>query len=148
MNFKYYDLLSHLVPGYLVYQVLIFTIDKIPDIQLLPGIAIAFILGFLVNAISSWIEGFFYWTWGGRPSDKILKGQGTHKTKLHELKKIYKSLKKESEEDNPKTAKLFEIAMRYADYSNNEKVNDFNASYAFSRALLTSLLIVSIPTIL
>lgn len=144
MNFKYYDLLSHLVPGYLIYQVLVNTIDKIPDLQILPEIAIAFILGFIVNALSSWIEDFIYWTWGGKPSNKLLKGQGTYKVKFHEFEKAYTSLKEESGENNPKTEKLFEIAMKYALLSNNKKIDDLNASYAFSRVLLTCTLTISI----
>ena len=63
MNFKFYDILSHLIPGFVVYLVyLSFTGETFDKDFVVPATAIAFILGYFVNTLASWLEDFYYWT--------------------------------------------------------------------------------------
>mgnify|MGYP001126843548 CR=1 FL=1 len=144
MNFKYYEVISHLIPGYLIYQVVVILYPDLPKIDIIPSIAIAYILGYVNNALSSWVESFIYWSWGGKPSTKLLQGKGTYKVKFYEADYARKLLKEELTDEYRSEDQLFGIAMRYSDYENSERVKDFNASYAFSRSLLISICICSI----
>lgn len=137
MKFKLYDILSSIIPGFAVYIALFiyFKIDfnTIPQI---PALALVFILGYIINALSSWIEGFLFWTWGGKPSDKMLDGKSILKIKFFQYNKVKNMLSEESESKAPRNDELFSIAMRYANSSN--RVTDFNGLYAFSRSILVS----------
>ena len=142
MKFKYYDVFSHLVPGYLIYQILIFLYEDLPDIEVLPSIAIAFILGYFVNTIGSWLENFYRYFYRGKPSMNLLKGKDIAKVKFYRSKEVRELIKNECKDENPSEEKLFSIAISYANQSDNSRVSDFNASYALSRSFLTGLLII------
>jgi len=141
MNFKFYDILSSLVPGFLLLLAILefFNLSFEKD-QIVPYTAIAFLLGFLVNTISSWLEDIYYFTWQGKPSDCLLNGKDIWKVKFYQSQKVKDLLKTETIEPNPSNDELFSIAMRYANQKDS-RVEDFNSSYAFSRSLLTCVLI-------
>ena len=142
MNFKIYDILSALIPGFLVLGAFLYigeiSFDKIPVIFLT---VFAYLIGYMINSLSSWLESILFFSWGGKPSDKLLKGEGIWKIKFYEYEKVKKMLKKESEKDKPKNDELFQIAMRYAFSSGNQRVNDFNNGFSFSRSVFVSALI-------
>lgn len=140
MNFKYYDVLSLLVPGFIIYQLILLVVQNVPEIDTVPSLAIAFVIGYFVNAISSWAENILYFTFGGKPSIKLLKGKGIRKVKFHEKEAVLKLLKQETENSSDEN-RLFAVAMRYANQSENERVANFNSIYAFSRVLLLTLII-------
>ena len=143
MNFKYYDILSFLVPGFIIYQLISITIQDLPNVEIIPSLAIAFVIGYFINAISSWLEAILFLTFGGKPSVNLLKGNNIKKVVFHEQKKAIKLLKEEVEQEDDENV-MFSVAMRYANQSENERVENFNAIYAFSRVLLLTLLIVFI----
>lgn len=141
MNFKTYDILSSLVPGFLLLMVILgfFNLSFDKD-MIVPYTAIAFLLGFLVNTISSWLEDIYFLTWKGKPSDCLLNGKDIWKVKFYQSQKVKELLKTETTKSNPSNDELFSIAMRYANQKDS-RVEDFNSTYAFSRSLLTSVLI-------
>lgn len=145
MNFKAYDILSSLIPGFLVLLVLLdifgFKYDK--DF-IIAYTAIAFLIGYVINTLSSWLEDFYYTTWGGKPSNKLLDGNGIWKVKFYEYEKAKNLLIQESQKINPTNDHLFSIAMRYANGKKDTRVDDFNANYAFARVLLTTTLVITI----
>ena len=143
MNFKYYDILSFLVPGFIIYQLISILIQGLPNIEIIPSLAIAFIIGYFVNAVSSWMENILFFTFGGKPSVNLLKGKNIRKVSFYEIEKV-KILLKQETQDNANENTLFSVAMRYANQSENERVQNFNAIYAFSRVLLLTLLVVFI----
>jgi hypothetical protein len=61
MKFKEYDILSSLIPGFIVLFVGInfLKIEYNKDI-IIPYTAIAFFMGFIVNSLSSWLENIYY----------------------------------------------------------------------------------------
>jgi hypothetical protein len=144
MNFKAYDILSSLVPGFLL-LIVILNVFGIPFNKdfIFPYTAIAFLLGFINNALASWLEDFYFMTWGGKPSDCLLDGKDVWKIKFYHVVKVKTALLTQTENTNPTNDELFSIAMRKSN-GLNTRVDDFNAMYAFSRALLTTLLFATI----
>lgn len=144
MNFKIYDVLSSLVPGYLLLVAILelFNIPFNKDL-IIPYTAVAFLLGYLVNAISSWLEDFYFLTWNGKPSDRLLNGKDIWKVRFYHSQKVKELLKNEAKQEKPSNDELFSIAMRYANQKDS-RVDDFNATYAFSRSILTTVILGSV----
>ncbi len=145
MNFKAYDILSSLIPGFIVLLVLLklFGLNYDKD-YVIAYTAIAFLIGYVVNTLSSWLEDFYYFTWGGKPSNNLLEGKGVWKVKFYEHEKAKNCLIQETQSTNPTNDHLFSIAMRYANGKKDSRVDDFNANYAFARVLLTTSIVITI----
>lgn len=144
MNIKAYDILSSLIPGFLVLLVLLSTLGFNYDKDyVIAYTAIAFLIGYIMNTLSSWLEDFYYFTWGGKPSRKLLDGKGIWKVFFYEHEKAKDLLTQESLKSSPSNDYLFSIAMRYANGKKDSRVDDFNANYAFSRVLLTTALTIT-----
>jgi len=141
MSFKTYDILSSLIPGFLLLLVLIpfFNLSFDKDL-IVPYTAFAFLFGFLVNTISSWLEGIYYLTWNGKPSDCLLNGKDIWKVRFYQSQKVIELLKAETTKPNPSNDELFSIAIQSVNQKDS-RIEDFNSMYAFSRSLLTSVLI-------
>lgn len=151
MNFRNYDILSNLVLGYILLLALLpmvgLTFEWKASIAYL---AIAYVIGYMVNAIGSWIEGFYYMTIGGKPSDFFLtpsdkkkKYSGHSRIKFYHTDEVIRMLKDELKDENASTGKMFAVAMRYSNSDETTRVPDFNAQYAFARSLLTIMTILS-----
>ncbi len=149
MNFKAYDILSSLIPGFIVLLVLLklFGLNYDKD-YVIAYTAIAFLIGYVVNTLSSWLEDFYYFTWGGKPSNNLLEGKGVWKVKFYEHEKAKNCLIQETQSTNPTNDHLFSIAMRYANGKKDSRVDDFNANYAFARVLLTTSIVITISLII
>jgi hypothetical protein len=144
MKFKYYDLLSHLVPGLVIYFVLNHEFkDDIPTITTLPLLAISYMIGYFNNTISSWLEGVYRFILGGNPIDKFIDKNGIWKVNYYNGAKVKDLLKESIGNENPTNKELFHEAMRIANAKDDPRISDFNAAYAFSRAILTNMLLVS-----
>ena len=141
MNFKIYDVLSSLVPGFLLLMAILelFNLSFNKE-MIVPYTALAFLLGFLINTISSWLEDFYFLTWTGKPSNCLLNGRDIWKVRFYQSQSVRELLKTESKNDKSTNDELFSIAMRYANQKDS-RVEDFNATYAFSRSILTTVLI-------
>lgn len=151
MNFKNYDILSNLVLGYILLVALLpmagLTFEWKASIAYL---AIAYVIGYMINAIGSWIEGFYYKTIGGKPSDFFLtpsdkreKNSGHSRIKFYHTDEVIRMLKDELKDENASTGKMFAVAMRYTNADETTRVPDFNAQYAFARSLLTTMIILT-----
>ena len=144
MKFKFYDILAHLIPGFIVYLMYLeFTGEAFDKDFVVPATAVAFALGYFVNALASWLEDFYYWTWGGKPSNRLLDGKDIWKVRFYEHKKVKTMLQEEVGDEYKNNDVLFSIAMRYTTPEVNSRVSDFNENYAFSRVILTTILIAS-----
>jgi len=140
INFSTYNILSALIPGFAILFLLYnFEYIKFDKEYMIPYTAVAFIIGYFVNTLSSWVEGLLYITWGGKPSDALLSGKNIWKVKFYGHEEARKKLNTESENDNPTNDELFQIAQRYS--SDNAKVNALANNYAFSRVILTTIVI-------
>ena len=142
MSFKYYDLLSNLVPGLLIMGVVNICFgDKIPHISEIILLAMSFIVGYLNNTISSWLEGFYRFLWGGNPINAFFNGTGIFKVPFFKGDEAKKILSGTVTTKNPSDIELFTEAMRIANDNSTSRLEDFNSMYAFSRAVLTALII-------
>lgn len=148
MNFKPYDILSTLVPGFIMLLAYLpflgFTYDK--D-YIIGYTSIAFGLGYLLNIISSLLEELYFKSWGGQPSCNLLNGKGIWKIEQFNHVKVKEDLKSKTTCLNPSNKELFTIAMRYAYTTKDNRLEDFSNSYAFSRTMLTCAVLSTIVII-
>ena len=147
MNFKYYDLLSNLTVG----MVAFYAIWKyfFPGFEMTEWVVIpaGYVVGYFLNALSSFIEPFLYTIICGKPSDKLLtpipgqKWTGTKKVKFYFPEKAVELLKKDTEDNDATPDKMFGYAMRMVNANKDSRVPDFNGHYALSRVIFTTLFI-------
>ena len=149
MNFKSYDILSSLVPGFIMLLSCLPFLGYEYDKDYVIGYtAIAFGLGYLLNTLGSWLEYFFFFTWGGMPSSNLLDGKGIKKIKVYNHESIKSSLKNKTSNSNPCNKELFNIAMRCVFTSKDNRAEDFSNNYAFARTMLTCVIFSSIVIII
>lgn len=139
MKLSLYNVLSHLIPGYLIYIVIFYCFEI--DAQFLNSLsatAVAYLIGYFVNTFGAWIESFLYWTWGGAPSLQLLEGKSCNRIKFSENNKIRKLLiEKYDVKDNSDV--LFKVAMRIS--ADGGRISSMNEQYVFSRSILISVFI-------
>lgn len=161
MNFKYYDVLSRLVVGYILLVVGLFSFNvKYNSDYTVAYFAVAFLCGYIVNAVGSLFEPLYYFTIGGKPSTRLLnenkethhwiyylfipKNNGIKKVRFYETEKVRKLLMNGLESENPSEDRLFSKAMREVNGGESSRVSDFNAHYALARTVLTAVLISAV----
>ncbi len=138
MNFNLYNLLSILVPGFLILMGIMYRLDlSQSSIPALPATALAYVIGYLVNSISGWLEGIIYWTWGGEPAVQFLKGKGCGRIRFNEVDEL-KGIITNGKDCSEK--KIFEVSSRLV--GQDEIISNMNASYVFSRVILVSSFII------
>lgn len=147
MSFKYYDLLSNLTVGIVVFYAIwkLFFLDlEISEWVVIPA---GYVVGYFVDAISSLIEPVLYRTICGKPSDKLLTpvpGQewtGIKKVKFYFTEQAIAALRKDTGDEEATTDKMFGYAMRMVNEKKDCRVPDFNGYYAFSRVIFTTVII-------
>ena len=152
MKFKYYDMLSTLLTGAVLLFVILYALKleqilKMNDFFL---ICLAYMVGYILNAISAIFEKFYYCTLGGRPSDVLLTPNpnggpvGYGRIKFYDSNKVVKMLKEETGNPDATQAQMFGKAMSYSNGNYDCRVPDFNARYAFSRVFLTLDIMITI----
>lgn len=151
MNFKYYDLLSTIIVGYFAIMAYLIISGTEYDADLsVAYIAAGYVVGYIINAVAGLMETFWYWTIGGMPSDVLLTPKagkdytGIRRVKFYHAEEAVTKLREQLNDPYANTGKMFSVAMRESNSNSNSRVPDFNAQYAFSRVLLTTLLVVSI----
>lgn len=144
MSFTIYEVISHIVPGYIVVFFLRNQLGiDITDMGGLEIVALAYAIGFVIQTLASWAENIMYITWGGKPSIQLLKGKQIWKVKFPSWKEARELLLKEAKQNRSDISEdtLFEIAKRKVDSLKYERVISFNAVYALSRAMTMSFLV-------
>lgn len=155
MEFKYYDVLSGLVVGYVLLICILFCFRiEYDENYTLAYIACGFALGYVINAIASLLEPFYFFTIGGKPSSKLLESDdkkkgytGIKKVRFYHSEEVKRRLCDELNDESASADKLFSKAMIYANSAADSRVPDFNAHYAYSRTFLTMVLIMTIMII-
>lgn len=150
MAMKYYDLLSTTIIGVVVVAAINYSFFCNSSIEGVVLVSFGYLVGNFVNAIGSLCEGIYYWSIGGKPSDKFLQkieGQswtGYRRVKFYETDAVVKALKKELDDPCASNERMFGCAMRKVNGCGDSRVPAFNAQYAWSRTLLTAVWIVEI----
>jgi hypothetical protein len=145
MKLSLYDILTKLIPGSLIlFVILQYTkVEWNADYTLIFTIG-GYIVGFLNDAASSWMEKIYFWSWGGKPSTNQLSGKYILKVRLFDFEKVRSFLIEDTTSKDPSENELFRTALRYALSADPNRVDDFINSYVFSRNVLTSFIICCI----
>ena len=154
MNFKYYDIISTLICGVVLLFVVSIVINwDISKVNVVIVLSLAYVMGYILNAVSALWEPLYYWFMGGMPSDKLLrfpepnccgkvrKYTGFGRVRFYEYEKVVKLLREELDDVDADEKKMFGKAMSYSNSNDKSRVPDFNAHYAFSRVMLTLVLV-------
>lgn len=152
MNFRLYDILAMLVQGILVTGTALFLFypDCLNGANSLYLTAVAFFIGYIINALGSWLEEFYRWLVGGKPSTTIFhpkKGKnysGAGRVRFYQVDIVSQLLCKDCNVDEVKGNEeiLFSHAKNIAEKSDNKRIQEFNATYAMSRSFLTAAIIL------
>ena len=147
MDIKYYDLLSTTIIGVIIVAAINYLFFGNMEIDGVVYLALGYLAGYFINAIGSLLENFYYKTINGMPSDKLLtivNGQnwtGCKRVKFYEAEKAIEMLKNELDDPHASKQKMFGCAMRKVNGCEDCRVPAFNAQYAWSRTILTTVLI-------
>jgi hypothetical protein len=148
-KYTYYDLVAHLVPGTLLIAVLALIPEvfgfSLPTpsssvVAVVAGLPLAYVAGQVMQALASFTQPIYYWLWGGMPSGRIAAGTST-RLRGERLNRIMAALaaRFNGPSDTPAEREdLFADAMALCNKNQLGRVAEFNASYAFHRALLTT----------
>lgn len=112
-------------------------------------LATAIVVGQVIQALGSLVEPFYYWTWGGRPSDRALKAKGKQ-TSSAQAERLRKRLANYIGADTSRPLtdqEVFLGALSLCTHKTLGRVQRFNSLYAYHRALTTLLLISTIMTL-
>jgi len=132
MNFNLYSTLSQLVPGFILFIIVVHVLKlDINAIPALPSTAVAYVLGYFINAIGGWAENMMFKSWGGEPATQLLEGKHCGRIKFSELDKLKRLVG-----ENVENKELFQTTMRLA--NGNDLVKEMNASYIFSRSIFVA----------
>jgi hypothetical protein len=149
-KFEMYDVLSVLIPGTLLVgliplcfpAVVHVTEAKFPSafaVLLLTGLAV--FLGFIVQALSSFIEPLLEYSWGGRPSRRIFsEGLGLRYLGIDEANRVKQKLVLAAGPGQSDTA-IFRYASQLSDAASVGRCTRFNGLYAYHRSLLTATMV-------
>ena len=155
-KFEFYDVLGSLVPG-LVAIGMIFgawwwtghklEMPSMPQgVPVLVILATAIVVGQVIQALGSLVEPFYYWTWGGRPSDRALKRTQASAQAERLRKRLANYIGADG--NRPFTdQEVFMVALSLCTHKTLGRVQRFNSLYAYHRALTTLLLISTIMTL-
>ncbi|MDQ3816205.1 MAG: hypothetical protein M3362_00775 [Acidobacteriota bacterium] len=158
-KFELYDVLGILIPGLvtvgMIYGIA-FWIGRKIEIPAMPEalqvfilLAVATVLGQAVQTIGSLLEGFYFWTWRGRPSDQALKGRSKRisASQATDLKERLKNYFVKGGGYNLSDHEIFLCALSICNHKSLGRVTRFNSLYAYHRGLTTLLLLSAIATL-
>ena len=148
MDIRYYDLLSTAIIGVIVVAVANCLFFGNLEIDGVVYLALGYLVGYFINALGSLFESLYYKTINGMQSDKLLtlvEGQnwtGCNRVKFYEAEKAIEALRNELNDPHASERKMFGCAMRKVNGCEDSRVPAFNAQYAWSRTILTTMLIL------
>ncbi|MEL6852729.1 MAG: hypothetical protein AAFP92_29740 [Bacteroidota bacterium] len=152
MKFSTYTLLSQLILGYvwLVFGGILW-IEATSNVNIekfaIVGAPIAIVLGYFINTFSSWIENGLFWLWRGKPSRRLIEGTANGKIIFYSHKELRKLIQQDlgkyysdqPTSDPKELDELFGHTLSFVSSGPN-RYEEFNASYAFSRGLIVTLI--------
>jgi hypothetical protein len=157
-KFELYDVFGVIIPG-LVSVGFIYafsywtghdiTIPTMPDVlQVFVLAAVAVVLGQAIQALSSILEPFYFWTWFGRPSDRALQGRTRiSQAFANELKGRFTTYILKGANRVVADHEIFMCALSICTHKSLGRVARFNSLYAYHRALTTLLLVATLTTL-
>lgn len=105
-------------------------------------ISVAYFLGQAITSISSLLQPFLFWTWGGKPSRIAFSGRFPEKYLSADLINFAKKALQKTSEKVLSDAALFNIAMGIARKAEGSLSERHNQMYAYNRATLCNLILL------
>jgi len=111
--------------------------------------ALAFCIGYLINTLGSWLQKALFWSFGGTPTKQMLRNRkgkiyaGISNAPFYFSEELVEELKNDCQADGIIDDKFSELMQQVARQGENTRIKEFNCSYAFSRSMLISSLIIS-----
>jgi hypothetical protein len=162
-NLKYYDILGHLVPGFVFLSAVSFILVQVgtvfPEmpggdgVKLLVVTALAYYVGHLLSVIAGVIQPILYFLWGGKPSRRILIEDTSYidpsvrertRVRLAEECGLSTKLPAPRRERAQYLDTVYAHAQSICDKGNFGRVADFNASYALHRSLCVAMIFAGV----
>ena len=150
MEFKIYDILSSLIHGVICLGTAMQLFDwSFQDYGAMYFAALAFCIGYLINTLGSWLQKALFWSFGGTPTKQMLRNRkgkiyaGISNAPFYFSEELVEELKNDCQADGIIDDKFSELMQQVARQGENIRIKDFNCSYAFSRSMLISSLIIS-----
>lgn len=150
MEFRIYDILSSLVHGVICLGTAMQLFDwSFQDYGAMYFAATSFCLGYIINTIGSWLQKPLFWSFGGMPTKQMLRNRkrkayaGISRVPFYFTQELVEALKKDLQVDSIIDDKFSERMQQVARQGKNTRIKDFNCSYAFSRSMLISSIIIS-----
>lgn len=149
-KFELYDILSVLIPGTLLVGLIPLCFPALLHVHeakftdtfsVLILTSLAVFLGFIIQAISSFIEPLIEKSWGGRPSGWVFaKGIGQRYLGTDEASRIKAKLINTIGGQQSDSV-LFRFASQISDAAGIGRCTRFNGLYAYHRSLLTAVIL-------
>ena len=150
MVFRIYDILSSLIHGVICLGTAMQLFGwSFQDYGAMYFAALSFCIGYLINTIGSWLHKPLLSSLGGMPTKHLLRKQkvktyaGISSIPFYFSEELVDALKKDLQVDSIIDDKFSELMQQVARQGENIRIKDFNCSYAFSRSMLISSLIIS-----
>ena len=150
MEFRIYDILSSLIHGVICLGTAMQLFDwSFQDYGAMYFAALAFCIGYLINTLGSWLQKALFWSFGGTPTKQMLRNRkgkiyaGISNAPFYFSKELVEELKSDLQVESIIDDKFSERMQQVARQGENTRIKDFNCSYAFSRSMLISSLIIS-----
>lgn len=105
-------------------------------------ICIAYFIGQVITSLSSIIQPFLYWTWGGRPSKLAFDGKMPDKYLSYDMVKLARAILQKSSSNNLSDAAIFNKAMGIARKAEGSLSERHNRMYAYNRVTLCNLALI------
>lgn len=150
MDMKYYDLLSTAIIGVVTVVIVNNILLGNTNLDSVSYLSLGYLTGYFINSIGSVLEVFYYKTIGGKPSDKLLTPvagrdwTGCRRIRFYEADTVIHALRNELNDKNASVQKMFGYAMRKVSSCQESRIPIFNAQYAWSRTILTTVWILSV----
>lgn len=158
-KFELYDVLGTIIPGLvavgLIYAGALWTGNKveIPEmpeaLQVFILLAVATVLGQVVQTLGSLLEWLYFWTWRGRPSDRALKGRSKRLSAAQaaQLRERLKNHFLKGGDHELSDHEIFLCALSICTHKSLGRVARFNSLYAYHRGLTTLLFASTVATL-
>jgi hypothetical protein len=108
----------------------------------LMSVSIAYFIGQVVVSISSMIQPFLFWSWGGKPSKLAFEGKLPEKYISVDMVELARTALKKSSSLELSDAALFNKAMSIARKADGSLSERHNQMYAYNRASFCNLLLI------
>lgn len=108
------------------------------------GVAALFYLGHAIQAVASLVEPILFWTWGGKPSELVLRDASKTTKRIPSDIATRVSAGIRAKYNNASDSAVFLHAMHVCKQQSGARVHLFNSHYAFHRAMLVTLAMTAV----